>query len=350
MLDRIKKINLKNIIKAFTLTWGLVLIIIMTITNLGLKQDFNFLDWLGNSLILFGIMVFGLLMGESIGGDKQREKLEHDEEGNIIGGLFQKSLSDYNKVRKSIDDIVIYFIQFFQWFMPQELRDKKINYLIASGVEETKAKNIVKYCDYSNFEELKDHPIQIENVIIRKLSDNEIEPIEKVLKGEIVLDANNPSYFLSAFGKNKSKSILEIGSQLDKDIRFNRTSNRILKIVVSLGISLAFGLLTVKEFMQGDDIQAWANLVSRITALFTSILSGWLSSVIDIKLKAQKLVNKMDVLVIFKNAYDKHLFVAKSEEELAKEELNKYKEEQEKSKQNIVDPEIVITPSLIEQK
>ena len=337
MKEKLKKIDLKKIIKVFTILWFLALVILMTVANVGFKEDFKFIDWLGDALILVGIMVFGLLMGESIGCDKQLEK---------VNGLYQNSLASYNSFINEIKDILIYFIQFFQWFIANELFDKKVNYLVMNNIEISKAKAIVKYCTKADLSDLACHTIEKEDnkgnkIYIRPLDEMQIEAVKEVLEGKILLDASNPNYYLTAFGKSNSKSVLEVGKQLDKEIRFNKTSNRILKIVVSLAVSLIFSLFTTKDFMRGDDVQAWANLVLRIAALLTSLLSGWMSSVIEVKLRAEKLTNKLKVLTLFKNAMDKKVFVPLNENELAKKEYENYLAKEEEKRKNTIIPEVV---------
>ncbi len=337
MKDKTRKLDLKNLIKIFATLWFLSLIVLMTLTNLGLNNQFVLIDWLGNALILLGIMVFGLLMGESVGTDKQMNK---------IGGLYQKSLKEFNTFLDSIDDILMYFIQFFQWFMPQELYDKKVNYLVMNNIEITKAKLIVSYCSFSDIEDLAKHAIEKEDengkkVFIRQIDVNQIEPIKEVLSGEIKLDISSPNYYLNALGKSNTKSVLEVGKQLDKEIKFNKNSNRAVKIIVSLFISLIFALFTVKDFTKGETTQAWVNLVVRITALLTSLLSGWLSSVVDVRLKAEKIDNKLKVLKLFKNSLDKKIFIPCTEEELAKKEYEKYMKEEEERSKRVIIPEIV---------
>lgn len=334
--NKIKMIQTKNIIKGFTLVWFLVLIILMTITNIGINEEFNFLEWLSGSLIIFGIMVFGLLMGESVGTDKTKEN---------ENGLYKKSLREYNAIHKLIEPIIIYFYQFYQWLMPQELYNKKLNYLIANGVEINKAKSIIDNCSLENLFELKEHAIEIKGVYIRKLEEYEIEPVERVLKGEIRLNSSRPNYYLTALGNENTGSILEEGKEIAKLRRESRRNKRIVKIVTTLTISLVWGLLTVKEFMDGEDTQAWVNLVSRITALITSFASGWLSGIADVKYQSQALKNKMTVLTLFKNSYEKHLFKVLTEEQLAEKEFKEYQEKKEEQKLNVIEPE-VITPQL----
>ena len=67
LIEKIKNINFKKFARGFAIVWMLLFIIVMTITNVGIDENFNWLKWLGNSMILFGIAVFGLFIGESIG-------------------------------------------------------------------------------------------------------------------------------------------------------------------------------------------------------------------------------------------------------------------------------------------
>jgi len=163
-----------------------------------------------------------------------------------------------------------------------------------------------------------------------------------ILSCKVKLNSANASYFLTAFTDSKvDDRITEEGKTLNKERKVNRFTNRTLKIVSSLIISLVWGLLTVSDFISGNDSQAWVNLVSRISALFTSFFSGWVSSVIDIKLQARILENKFKVLQYFHNCLMRKMFVPKLEEELAQEEYDNYLKEQEEAKKNIIFPEVV---------
>lgn len=318
------KLDKKKMIKGFALLWGLILIVVMTITNIGLRDEIDFNAWLGDTLIVLGIIVFGLFMGESVGADSQKEK---------DGGLYQRALYDFNEFIKKIDDLLVYFIQFFSWFSVNELHDKKVNYLIANNISVNNAKKIIKYLSVKDIEKLLEHPLQItddetgKTIRIGRINKEQEQAVIDVLSGKIKLNAGNPSYYLNAYGQNNNSSILEQGKELEKLIHFNKRANRIIKLSMSLVVSMVFGFLSVKEFMRGDDLQAWANLVIRITSLITSFLSGWLSSVVEIKLQAQQINNKVMVLKFFKNAYDTKSFIPKSEEQLINEELEQISQE-----------------------
>ena len=86
-------------------------------------------------------------------------------------------------------------------------------------------------------------------------------------------------------------------------------------------------MLTVQEFSSPEERkQAWFLLFSRIMCLFSSIISGWTSAVISVKIQAQIINNKKDVLQDFKDSVDKKLFIPESYDEMVERE---YKEQME---------------------
>lgn len=319
----VKKLTMKKLIKLGVFLFGVALIVVMTLFNIGVKQDFGIFDWLSQTMILIGIMVFGLLLGESVGRDRQTEK---------VGGLYQNALKGYNDFVAAIQDIVVFFSSFYEWYLPQDIEKKKVNYLVMANVKPKKAKKIVRHCTMGDLEDLKKGPIKKKTddgeVIISKLEEHEIPPVRDVLMGKITVDAPGASYYLSAFGGSSLRGTLENGRRIDAQIKFNKGANRALKLMTSTFVSLAWGALTITEMSGGDDkaaaMMAWFNLISRITALLTSLASGWSSSVITVKLEAEKIEDKRGVLHLFKESYDKKLFVPKDEDAQDADEYERY--------------------------
>ena len=92
MLERLKKLNFKKFTRGFAIVWMIIFIVVMTITNIGIDEHFDWLKWLGSALILFGITVFGLFIGESLGNDFSKENIKRNTEGKITGGTYKKNL------------------------------------------------------------------------------------------------------------------------------------------------------------------------------------------------------------------------------------------------------------------
>ena len=347
MLEKLKRLNFKRFTRGFAIVWMVLFIVVMTITNIGIDKNFNWLKWLGSAMILFGITVFGLFIGESLGTDFSKEYITRNEQGKIVGGLYQKTLVEYNTFRKSVDSIIIYFPIFYDWFVPQRLESKQINFLIMNDINPKKASNIVKYCTAEDLWKLKSEVIKKEidgkEIYIDKLCEHEIEPVEVVLKGQVKLDLSGCSYYLQADAESNQKDIIEQGEYYKKAKKTNRNTARTIRLVSGAVISLALGILTVNDFAKANDGQAWVNLITRLANLFTALLSGWLSGTNSVKIESNAIANKTDVLKLFNSAYEKHLFALYDEDEKAR---NLY-EEQEKKKQasvnNVIDPpEIVL--------
>lgn len=323
MNEKLKKITMKKLIKVGVFVFGVALIVLMTLFSIGVKKDYDIFDWLSQSLILIGIMVFGLLLGESVGKDMQSEK---------VGGRYQNALKSYNEFIASIQHIIIYFSSFYEWYLPKDIESKKVNYLVMANVKPKKARKIARYCSIGDLEDLKKGPIKKEtddgDVIIGKLEEHEIPPVKDVLSGRVTVDAPGASYFLSAFGSSSQRGMLENGRKIDAQIKFNKNANRIMKLLTSGALSIAWGALTITEMSGGDDksamMMAWFNLISRITALLTSLASGWSSSVITVKLEADKIEDKRNVLYQFKDSYDKKVFIPKDEDDLERSEYEQY--------------------------
>lgn len=325
-----KNITAKKLIKGSTLIVGLGLIVFMTLSNVIFDpKNLDLFKWFTNTLVLVGIMVFGLLMGESIGFDKQSEK---------INGLYQRNLKAYNEKRVLISPIQIYFSQFYIWFKERELYNKKVEHLVDESFDEQWARVIVKHIELSDLvvgkfvlEENDKFPIYIKgDAKIKKIPQEKVELVKETLS--LKLNAPKYAYFLSAFDDGKSGGIIEKGSYLERKLKSDKRWNRTLKIVSSLFISLVWGMATTKEFVDGEQLQAWFNLISRLTAFLTSFVSGWSSSVVSVKTTAQIFENKTNVLNDYQTYLDNKEFIPETYDEMVEREL---KEQQERQKDEL---------------
>lgn len=352
--DFIKNINTKVAIKIFAIAFGFILVIITAIVDVGLDPSkIDKYKWLTNALITTGIMVYGLIMGESVGKDNSQRSMN---------GLYQKNLKEYNDLNKELEPIIIYFSQFYYGFTRKELRKKKIDYLKRHDVDYEWCELILDYITPKNVNLLlNEEGIKIvdkdgKEHIIPQQTENQLEAIKSVLNGEVKIDEPSPNYFLNAFETTKVRSELEEPKHIDTEIQVNTHGNRALKIATSLVISVLWAMLTVNEFMGGDSpnakTQAWMNLVSRITALITSLVSGWSSAIIDTKLRARKIKGKYNMLVKFKSAYNQKEFIPVSKRKEAQETYDRVMKEREEARKNVITPEVVETndPAQIEDK
>lgn len=348
--EKINSINIKRAIKATTLLVGLVLIIFISFFNATFDfANFKWGDWLANSSVLVGIMIFGIVIGNSTGTDIQQDK---------VGGLFQNNSLAYTEILKQIEPIKIYFSQFWLWYKERKLIEKKIDYLIENQFDGRVAKIIVKNIEKEDLVLDKllynianpNEKIYVKNDIkIKKLNQEQIDIVKKCF--EFTLDTYGDSYYLSLYDDGNEKvNEAEIGKKINQKIMRDKRNAFILKISSSLIVSIAWGALTIYELASGDSEaqkRAWMNLLSRVSALFTSYLSGFSTSVVNVRDKARAIENKTDILKYFKNAYERKEFVPETyeqmiEREFREQELNKVVESNEENCDNNIAPNIVM--------
>lgn len=344
-----KAFTMKKAIKALTIVGGLLLIVFMTVANVTLDPTHtSWASWATNALIMVGIMVFGLTMGESVGEDKQTEKR---------GGLYQTNMGLFYEAKEAIADIAIYFSQFYLWYKDKERYEKRIDFLMENGLEYAWAKAIIDNVPLDDLPRLLKESVAYEKdgkrIIVKRIAEDKAEAVRKALDGSIIIDSPSYSYYLSAGAHDNKKYTLEQAKEISRNIRINKGVNRALKITSSLFISAIWAMVTVNDFMDGGSAQAWLNLISRITSFVTSFSSGWATSVVNVKLEALRLENKTKVLTDFRASVDKREFIVKSYEEEAEALFKQEERAREEAKANVIDPEIVPKPEdaiLIEHK
>lgn len=343
-----KAVTMKKAIRALTILVGLGLIVFMTVANIVLDPtNVNWQDYLTNALVSAGIMIFGLIMGESTGEDRQLEK---------VGGLYQTNLGLYHIAREDIEPISIYFAQFFIWYKERKTYLKRLNHLIDNGFTYEWAKAILDYTSLEDLDKLTRQTILVKKgekeIIVKRIDESKRAVVEEVLNGNVKINSYGHSFYLSASGDGRPMDELEEPRIIQADMRLNKRANRIIKIGSSLIISALWAMVTVKDYMDGNSAQAWLNLISRLTAFCTSFFSGWTTSVIDVKLQANLLSSKTSVLRAFKSSVDKGEWKPQSYEEEARAMYEKEEKERQEAEQAVVTP-IVEPPSdiiLLEKK
>ena len=348
-MNTLKKFNQKKI-----LTYALLLILVIFIvilTWIPLIFDVNHLDinkWITTTLINVGIMVCAIILGEMLGEDRQINKVD---------GLYQQALKKYNDLLYKLTNerkIIIYFSQFYIWFKALELKRKKESYLVDNGFDQTVASLIVKYINRDDIEEMR-HRVVVKldedtkkEIKFRKIHDDEYEILKVIYSPEFQIDVPKYTYYLSAFGDSSSVSTLEQAKRIEHKERLNKTFNRVFKILLAVFISLIWGMATVQELNDGATQEAIINTIIRLFSLISGLLSGYMTSVVTVKLSSQKIENKVQVLTFMEIYYDSKEFIPKTYEEIVEEELKK--EEEEKAKYitpDIVEPHIQTANNLI---
>ena len=319
----LKSVDLKKLIKVITIIIGFALIVFMSFFSATFDfLSFNWGEWGANSAILVGIMIFGILMGSSIGEDTQREK---------VGGRFQNACAEYQSTFALIEAIRFYFSQFWLWYKERQLKEKKVEYLIDKQFDGREAKAIIAHIEKEDLCVGKlayDENSPAEKIYVkddhkfRKLDEDGIKAVKEAFS--LTLDTYGESYYLtmldSGIGRIKEA---EVGKAIQRKIAKDKRNAFILKIGSSLVISIVWSALTIHDFLSdGDEAtkRAWLNLLSRLTALVTSFVSGYSTAVVNVRDQATAIENKSAILKTFKTAYDQNLFSRETYEQMVERE------------------------------
>ena len=287
-----KKTNLKYLLKSFSLVIGAVLIILCSVVNIGFDpKNFNFYKWLVNSILIIGISIFGLAIGESMSLDKQRER---------VGGIYQTKIKEFDVAHKKIEPIVDSLDDYLLQLQGVEQEREEIKLLRSVGIRHAE---IVRDLTNEQIDNLHVDAFNYKGVDLRKLSDDQHTVALSVIQGIIKVDSIDSSYLTNPNNNVMEGSVLNRGKFIDKRIFKTKWGTRAVRIISSLVVGLVWGAFTVQDFMDVSSAQAWTNLASRVFALVSSFTAGWGSAVVQNKMEADKLDYKVMLLTFFFNAY-----------------------------------------------
>lgn len=316
LTKRIKQVAFaKSIIKAGTMAIGIIAIVFMTFANVGPTDHFDLYEWLTNALIMVGIIIFGMAMGESTGKDFTK---------NNELGLYRRNVELYQQERKNIRENGndAYFGQFFAFYKEKEYRDKVIETLDEVIADRNLCAMIADSITVDDLDKIGGKVYVKGDAKIRILSEREKQIVSKVVRDGVPYHTPKNTYYLTAFGESDSSSMLEQKFAINREISVNTWFTRGWRIAFALAVSFLFAFLTVKDFSEASKTEAWMNLVSRLFSLTSGFASGFGSGAMDTKLRAELIQNKYEVLSIFSTYISNGIFVPKSYDEIIREQLN----------------------------
>lgn len=335
--ERIKMLNYKQLIRAATMILGLVVIILMTIFQLGINENINWSEWMTNCLIMVGITLFGLYMGDSSWEDHLKV---------VPNGLFQVALHSFEDQEKKVHDKMPYFSGYYVIHCSKELIEKKANYLANEGIPGSEcialAKNLRDYDIPKIFEEAIERVDEEgKPVKLCRVEEKNADAVRDMMT--ITLSAPNYSYFMTATNQSDVLGLAENGRILPKKRRSSKTFNFGFKVITGIIFSAIFAWFTVKEFAMGGDeaarLQAWMNLLSRISHLCTSFAAGCSTAVIDIRIASDEIDNKTMMLLEYQTAIDKKEYFPETYEQKFEREKKEAEEANRKAVESVIIPQ-----------
>lgn len=350
--EKMKKVSPKRALYAFSFLFMLALIALMTFATWIIDPEhFNFFSWLTNTLILIGIQIPSIIIGELSCKDRQQTNPD---------GKYQASLSRFadtekgvvggKQLKKTFSESKQYFSQWFFKFRNEENFRKKVSYLMSKEIDGQVAERIVRYYDSSDLPLMSKQAMskqdekgnEIKESRIGRLREDQIPYVREVFEGKVNIKENSYAYYLSADSdKGAGYSILEEGPRIEREERKLTTRNRVTKVLSHIVFSAIFAMITVDAVSDAGNIQTWVNLVSRLSSMVAGLTSGWMTSVAAVKLEASVIEKKCIVREDFLLDLESGSFKPKAYDELVAEELKKQEEERKASVAEVVD---TITP------
>lgn len=288
-----------------------------------------------NGSLSLAMMVLGFVaVGESL---KAKET-----------GKFYMRMKDFADMVESLYNTskIIYFDAFISWYAERQVREKKIRYLTKHGLPRIDAAIIIDHASLDDLEKISGlkpgeqpsgkHGEDIlkkdklgNEILIPSVSDTLVAYIEEVLRGEIALEVEDASYYITA-DKNKKPDLtsLERAPYTEEDRVRSLKISFIAKIIIGLAYVTLFALLGVDLNKGMGEAEAIWNLILRIGSATLGFIGGGLTGSVNTKFIYKWIGDKMRVINEYNQYYDRGEFVPKSYEDTVRERIEQIKKKQ----------------------
>lgn len=335
----------KNTIRLIAIAVAFGVIIILSIGQFAIDfENINWSKWASNTILLTGIEIVFMVLGEG-GRDMIRTN---------PNGLYIKRIGEYRSERNAVDGYVHYFSEYHIEHRKQVLKNKIITRLQNEGFAQ--GKEIYENLTEAQIQLLAQQPIEKNGIEFPAFMDNG-ERSTKIIGiiENTKIGMTTPVYYLSEDAGNECITDQDVPIILEKKKKLIRRSGRFFKITLGIAMSIVWAGFTVSDFMKGDDLQAWYNLLTRIFSGISGLLNGFMIAFSINGIDCRELNEKTMFLHNFKNEYEQKIFIPTSLHEKflkQKEEFEekKKKEEEEAKNVEIITPPDTTIPQLEEKK
>ena len=299
--------------------------------------SFDLKTFIADTLILIAIALATMVLSDLLSEETNKNK---------ILGVYNYACNDYEAIHTAVAGILIYFSQWYFWFLEKETRRKREGFLALHGFEGTEARKIVAYAELADVPRMQNGKAvkELDNgkkVILPRIeTEEQLFAINSVLKGEQdVKTTNYATYLFIDDISEANMSALERQEYLERRRKASKRKAYIMRIVMLVLTCALMAALVPADDEEGSKNKWWL-FAKRLGVFVTSFISGWLAGSTDVAAEAKKIKDKTAILTSFKDCHDKGLWKFKTQEELDEEAIEEYEREQEEARASVVEPEV----------
>lgn len=313
-----KGMNRKILLASFAIMFAMGFIVISSFFPFIIDpKRWQNAEFLSDELIICAIVAFGTVAALFIGqaGNAQDERSEIARSKVTFQSTVEK-ITDYNR--------------FWQWirrvFQPGDLEEVKNRLMHEVGLTDTLLLNL----SVEEISTLVGTSQKIGDKFYQSITKKQYKRLLEIKEGKARIDFVEPSYYLTAKVGEPTKTLSEKAGSEGKRKVVLLSYSLVSKMVVTVITSMIFASL-VYDTTNGSvqQAEAWMKFISRLFALSTSCFMGYMVGVQTNNIDADSINDK--VIVLRKYMQDT-TFVAKTRDELAKEEfVERVRKENEES-------------------
>jgi len=213
---------------------------------------------------------------------------------------------------------------FFQWvrevMQPDDIHQMHIRLMREVGIKDYSVLDL----DSIEVKELEGKPCEIHGKKYCSMSKEQVQLVLDIKNGKKGIELVDPSYYLSVKSLSGAKTISEKTGNETKKKGMYITQSFASKLVLTLMVAMIFSSLVYDQAQGGDTASNLMKFTSRLVSMGSGMFSGFILGCQINDIDAEYI--EMRVIVHSKFLNDT-TFKAKSDEELANEELAKYEQE-----------------------
>lgn len=330
MSDKLRKITLRTKILSIIAVLVIAVTFVAVLFPLAIDPS-TFTDptkrnqWIVNTIIIAGLATIGMTLFETIAGDILKSKDD---------GKYKTSEAKYIKIREKIRPSEREFPNWMKEFEKKSLRDDEIKFLLSKRferpeiyldhLEEMDVYSLADHQEKSDkgWVDVKGKPFIAKNGdIVAPVEQEQAEALLAVKTGKIGIHPYPSTYYLTIDSIAVNVSLVNKADRLMRAKKENANFTRVFRLVKVFLTSAFMAMITVKDFNNLGNAEAWYMLISRLGTFFSGIVAGWMAADTNVKFDTDLMNTRTDMLTAFDTDVTSGAYKPMSYEERARKEV-----------------------------